>query len=182
MNSRKFIIAMDRSSYRGLEVFSIVAARVDSQKVLTRYSDFFKHMRKLGSQKRTYVPKMLKIINQLVEENVIIGLKVFTRLNNAIEMVYNRKSSILACIIDDNTYQYCTTSGTKTSSYLKNIPLILLENSLSKPSKNLIKKIHRMNLTMVFLRTVIKISDNIANYTRSVFEEQLQRIPQIWKL
>ncbi|RLG87061.1 MAG: hypothetical protein DRO39_01475 [Thermoprotei archaeon] len=70
----------------------------------------------------------------------------------------------------------------KISSYLKNIPLVLLESTLKKPSRELIEKVHRAGLTMVFLRTVVKISDNIANYTRSILGEQLQKVPQVWRL
>lgn len=179
---KSFIIAIDRSTHNGVEVFSVVATHINSQNILIRYSDFFKHMRKLGSQKRTYVPKMLRIIKQLIDEKVILGLKVFTRLGNVLELVESRKTLILACVVDNNTYNYYTTEGIKSSDRLRDIPLILLEDELKKPSKELIKKVRRLGLTMVYLRIVMNISDNIANYARSILEGNLENIPTVWRL
>jgi len=183
MVTRKFIVAIDRSTKVGVEVFAVIALSIDSQEKLIRYSDFFKHLRRLGRfSKIIYLPKMLRIIKQLVERRIIIGLKVFTRLNEAVELVHSRRANILACIVDNNTYNYYTTRGIKSSNYFKYIPLVILENELKKPSEELIDKVHRAGLTMVFLRTTLNISDNIASYTRNLFEKQLREIPQIWNL
>ena len=183
MVTRKFVVAIDRSTKAGVEVFAVIALPIDSQEKLIRYSDFFKHLRRLGrSSKMTYIPKMLRIIKQLVEKRIIVGLKVFTMLNEAVELVHSRRASILACIVDNNTYNYYTTRGTKSSSYFKYIPLVILENELKKPSEKLIDRVRRAGLTMVSLRTTLNISDNIASYTRNLFEKQLRDILQIWNL
>ena len=184
MALRRYVVAVDRSSRSGLEVevFSVVVVDIGEQNHLIRYSDFFKHMRKLGLQKRIYVPKMLKLISELIDRHIIVGLRVFTRLDSVVEIVHSRGAAILACVVDDNIYRYHTSNSRRASDYLKNIQLVLLESTLKKPGRELIEKTHRVGLKMVTLRTIMKISDNIANYTRNILEDQLKKIPQIWKL
>ncbi|RLG87062.1 MAG: hypothetical protein DRO39_01480 [Thermoprotei archaeon] len=57
MGSRRYIVAIDRSGCYRLEVFGITATPIDAQSVLISYSNFFKHMRKLGSQKGCMYPR-----------------------------------------------------------------------------------------------------------------------------
>jgi len=45
---------------------------------MVRHTDFFKHVRKLGSYRRIHIPKMLKVVEELIQNSSIAGSEVVT--------------------------------------------------------------------------------------------------------
>jgi hypothetical protein len=176
-----FAVAVDRSYHGGIVAYSAVAVSISKQDSIVRYSDFFKHMRKLGSYRKIYLPKMLKTINQLVDSAVIAGLRVATSLDELVSLIASRSKTITVCVVDDTVASSYTARGARVAEVLKPLHLTL-ESSLRNPTSGLKKALHMLGVKLVFLRTLQAISDNIANYARRLFEENATRIPQVWKL
>ena len=177
-----FAVAIDRSYRQGIEVLAVVASSLTRQEDVVRYADFFKHMRKLGRYRRIYIPKMLKLVEQLIKGNSIAGLRIFTSIGSLIDLVSSRLKTIEVCVVDNTIAGSYTSTGTRVEEQLREIPVVVLESQLRKPSKELIETLHKLNVELVFLRTLHTVSDNVANYARGKFEEQPQGIPQVWRL
>lgn len=176
-------VAIDRSYRYGVEVFAIVASSLTKQSNVIKYADFFKHMKKLGRYQSIYVPKMLRIVSELVESGSIAGLRVVTSVDALVRLITSRPRIVRICVVDDTVAEDRTRSSAKVVNLLLGkIPMVVLENQLRGPSRELIETLHKLNVKLVFLRTLHTISDNIASYAWSVFEEQLQKIPQVWRL
>jgi len=164
-------------------VFAVVASSLTRQDDVIRYADFFKHMKKLGRYKGIYIPKMLRIVSELVESGSIAGLRVVTSVDALVKLVTSRSRVVRVCVVDDTVAEGHTRSSARVENLLLGkIPMVVLENQLRDPSRELIETLHKLNVKLVFLRTLHTISDNIASYARSMFEEQLQKIPQVWRL
>ena len=177
-----FAAAIDMRRRGGVEAYSLVVASLARQDDIIRYSDFFKHMRKLGSYRRIYVPKMVAIVTGLVDSGAIAGLVVATSPRELVRLVASRHKSIRLCILDDTVAKSHTRQGARVIDILRPVKLVIEESRLRKPDSRLEESVHSEGAKLVFLRTLQAISDNVASYARALFEEELEKIPRTWRL
>ncbi len=188
MTAPSLIIGVDRSQPdRRVEAYSLVAVRVECQELVLRYTDFFKHVRRMGSRaKRIYLLKMPAKLRELVDAGCIVLLWSTLNLDSLAEMLEHRKQLVLACVIDDVVLHYHTKSGLKMLRVLDGIPLLVTEKLLKKPNRTLLTQARGMGVLMPSLHVVNRISDNVAYYhamkVKKLLNEATYEIPVVVKV
>ncbi len=183
MTRRCLLVAIDRSERNCVEVFSIVVVSRKDQDTLLRYVDVFKHARKLDSiAKQVYLPKAISRIRKLVEEGVVKGLAVATKLDTVLNLLSNKLNLVLTLVVDDNVLNYYTVTGTQVKDVIKDVPLRITESILENPSTNIVRTVHGYGLKLAALRTINRISDNVAYYASRKVIDALTLLPRIWRV
>jgi len=80
---RNLLMAVDRSRSRKIVLYSIVVSSVGVGDYLMKCVDVFKHVKLLGRRERsTYFPRALRVIEVLVDADVLLGVDVTNYLGD----------------------------------------------------------------------------------------------------
>lgn len=162
------LVAIDRSK-RQVAIYSIVVSEVGVQSTLLRYSGVFEeHIKNLDAiRRKTYFPKALRVISDLVEQGLISSLDVTHQFGILLGRMESVAECALAVVLDDRLLKIGRSKLSRA--------LVLSEGSLKRRRQEL----HSIEVYPEILRILMNIADTLANYMRIQVEEHNQKPQQV---
>jgi len=165
---RNLLMAVDRSRGRKIVLYSIVVSSVGVGDYLMKYVDVFKHVKLLGRRERsTYFPRALRVIEVLVDADVLLGVDVTNYLGVLLGRVEGISSRVLVAVVDD---------------YLVKIARSKLEDSLVVAEGSLRRHkvmLENLGLKPSVMYVLLGIADTLLAYTRIQVEDHGRRLRDV---
>ena len=145
---------------------------------LMRYVDTFKHVKFLNKFERTtYFPKALKLIKDLINTNVLLGIDVTNYIGVLLDRIEKISNKVLIAISDDYLVNIVR-SKLKEST-------VIAEGSLRRHKTTS----EKLGLKPSIMHVLLNIADTLVAYTRIQVEnynkrlkEVRSRLPLKWRL